>query len=73
LDATIRSNVTVGPPIELILYRNNSLTLDCYRRFPGTDKDLMMIHSRWEQSLRKAVEELPEIHFTPYRGEGSWP
>lgn len=62
-DATIRSNVTVGPPIEILLYRKDSLDLEQYRRFTASDQDLMTIHSSWEQSLRRAVEQLPEIDF----------
>ena len=62
-DATIRSNVTVGPPIEIVLYRKNSLNLEQYRRFEAADRDLMGIHASWEQSLRRTVEQLPEIHF----------
>ena len=65
MDATMRSNVTVGPPIELLLYRNNSLQFDYYRRFQGADEELMEIHTKWEQSLRRAVEELPDIRFQP--------
>jgi putative proteasome-type protease len=63
LDATMRSNVTVGPPIELVLYRKDSFELTEYRRFLGSDQDLTNIHSAWEQSLRRAVEQLPEIEF----------
>ena len=62
-DATMRSNVTVGPPIELIVYRNDSLELDHYRKFNEHDAELHIIHTRWEQSLRRAVEELPNIQF----------
>lgn len=62
-DATIRSNVTVGPPIEIILYRKDSLELTQHRRFAASDEDLQLIHSSWEQSLRRAVEQLPEIQF----------
>jgi putative proteasome-type protease len=62
-DATMRSNVTVGPPVEVMLYRKDSLDLDCYRRFSASDAELESIHARWEQSLRRAVEDLPEIHF----------
>lgn len=62
-DATIRSNVTVGPPIEIVLYRKDSFELTEYRRFSATDQDLTLIHSSWEQSLRRAVEQLPEIQF----------
>jgi putative proteasome-type protease len=63
LDATMRSNVTVGPPIELLLYRKDSFVIDAYRRFSASDQELDKIHAIWEQSLRKAVEDLPQISF----------
>lgn len=62
-DATMRSNVTVGPPIEMLLYRNDSLRFDEYRKFAAEDAELNLIHARWEQSLRRAVEDLPRITF----------
>jgi putative proteasome-type protease len=65
LDATMRSNVTVGPPIDLLIYRNDSLTIDRYRRLAGSDPDLTRIHTSWETSLRRAVQQLPEIQFAP--------
>ena len=63
LDATMRSNVTVGPPIELIQYRNDSLDIEEYRRFSAADPELDLIHARWEQALRRVVEDLPNIRF----------
>ncbi len=62
-DSAIRSNVTVGPPVEVLLYRKDSFELGDYRRFGGSDPDLTIIHSSWETSLRRAVEQLPEISF----------
>ncbi len=62
-DAAIRSNVTVGPPIEILLYRKDSFELGEYRRFLASDQDLNTIHTAWEQSLRRAVEQLPSIEF----------
>lgn len=62
-DATIRSNVTVGPPVEIMLYRKDSFDLKEYRRFSASDQDLTVIHASWEQALRRAVEQLPEIEF----------
>jgi putative proteasome-type protease len=76
-DATIRSNVTVGPPIDLLLYTTNSFAITKYRRLSAFDQDLNVIHNSWEQSLRRAVEQLPEIHFDePARAQhaaGDWP
>jgi putative proteasome-type protease len=61
MDATMRSNVTVGPPIDLMLYKKDSLDVTRYRRLSAGDRDLNLIHSSWEQSLRRAVEQLPDI------------
>jgi putative proteasome-type protease len=63
LDATMRSNVTVGPPFDLLLYKKDSLRITRYRRVSAGDRDLNLIHSSWEQSLRRAVEQLPDIEF----------
>jgi putative proteasome-type protease len=65
MDATMRSNVTVGPPIELLQYTKGSLNLDHYRRFSAIDPELELIHGRWEQALRRVVEDLPNIRFSP--------
>ena len=62
-DATMRSNVTVGPPIDLLIYRKNSFEVTRHRRLAALDQDLNLIHASWEQSLRRAVEQLPEIQF----------
>jgi putative proteasome-type protease len=63
LDSTMRSNVTVGPPIDLMLYRAGDLRLTRYRRFIPKDPDLQRIQFQWEHALRKAVLELPDVPF----------
>jgi putative proteasome-type protease len=63
LDSTMRSNVTVGPPIDLLVYATGELTISHHRRFDAQDPDLRDIRAQWEQALRKAVLELPEIRF----------
>src|SRR3954464_14046496 len=65
LDSTMRSNVTVGPPIDLLVYGHEERGISRHRRCPDRDPDLMAIHAQWEQSLRKAVQELPQIRFDP--------
>jgi putative proteasome-type protease len=62
-DATMRSNVTVGPPIDLLLYKRDTLAITRSRRIAAFDPDLNLIHTSWEQALRRAVEQLPEIQF----------
>ena len=63
LDAAMRSNVTVGPPLEVLLYQNDKLDFDRYRRFEADDPELHLMHARWEQTLRRAVEDLPAVRF----------
>ena len=62
-DATIRSNVTVGPPLELLVYRDGSLDFQEYRRFSADDPELVDLHARWEATLRRAVEDLPRLRY----------
>jgi putative proteasome-type protease len=63
LDSTMRSNVTVGPPIDLLVYTSGDLRITRQRRFLAKDPELLAIHGQWEQALRKAVQELPPVRF----------
>jgi putative proteasome-type protease len=63
LDSTMRSNVTVGPPIDLLVYAADGLRITHHRRFDAQDPELRDIRAQWEQALRKAVLELPEVRF----------
>src|SRR5205807_894918 len=63
LDSTMRSNVTVGPPIDLLVYGRDDLRVSRYRRFPERDPDLLAVHTQWEQALRQAVQALPPVRF----------
>ena len=67
LDSTMRSNVTVGPPVDLLAYGVDGLEITRLRRFPAGDPDLMKIGMRWEQALRQAVARLPQIRFRASR------
>jgi len=70
LDSTMRSNVTVGPPIDLLAYGVDELEIIRHRRFPAADPDLVKIGVRWEQALRQAVQRLPQIRFRIRRAGG---
>ena len=70
LDSTMRSNVTVGPPIDLLAYGVDELEVTRRRRFAAGDPDLVKIGMRWEQALRQAVGRLPQIRFRAARTTG---
>jgi putative proteasome-type protease len=61
LDSTMKSNVTVGPPVDLLAYDRDSFEVTHQRQFKAEDPDLTKIRVRWEQALRQAVQRLPGI------------
>jgi putative proteasome-type protease len=63
IDSTMKSNVTVGPPIDLLAYSVDELDITRQRRFMPDDPDLAKIRNRWDQALRQAVARLPELRF----------
>jgi putative proteasome-type protease len=71
LDSTMRSNVTVGPPIDLLAYGADEFEITRLRRFAAGDPDLVKIGMRWEQALRQAVGRLPQIRFRARRPAGA--
>ncbi|HEX4792850.1 MAG TPA: hypothetical protein VH370_03605 [Humisphaera sp.] len=73
LDSTMKSNVTVGPPVDLLAYSVDELDITRHRRFLDDDPDLMKIRVRWEQALRQAVLRLPNLRFTRRAGAGQSP
>jgi putative proteasome-type protease len=71
LDSTMKSNVTVGPPIDLLAYHTDELDITRQRRFAENDPDLAKIRVRWEQLLRQSVLKLPELRFRPHAGKAA--
>jgi putative proteasome-type protease len=63
MDSTMKSNVTVGPPIDLLALAPGELNVRRQHRFADNDPGLVKIRTRWEQALRQAVLKLPDIRF----------
>jgi len=61
LDATTRSNITVGPPFELATYKKDSLTIGCRCRFDADDKYLIGLREAWNDGIRQAFINLPKF------------
>ena len=58
MDSTMRSNATVGPPIEVLIYERDSLVLDRHFIFKADDPYLIEIKQAWDAKLRQAFGEL---------------
>lgn len=58
-DSTMRSNLTVGPPLDLLLYRRDRLDGGIRHRLDVDDPYLLTVRKEWNDSLRRAVHDLP--------------
>ena len=63
LDSTMRSNVAVGPPIDLLVYAADEFAVRRYRRLAADDPDLVEIRGCWERELRRAIGQVPKLDF----------
>ena len=65
IDSTMKSNATVGPPIDLLMYRSGELDVKRRRRLDNDDPLLMDVRLRWDRALRDAMASLPVINLQP--------
>ncbi len=59
MDSTLRSNLTVGMPIDLLVYRRGALEPELRRRITEDDKYFKMIRERWSEALRETYRAIP--------------
>jgi putative proteasome-type protease len=60
-DSTMRSNLSVGMPIDLVCYERDSLQLRLRRRFDQGDTYLTTLSAEWSEGVRKVFRQLPEL------------
>ncbi len=58
-DSTMRSNISVGLPIDIVVYDDNSLKPRVQRRIDESDAYFKMIHTEWGEGLRRVFAQLP--------------
>lgn len=67
MDSTMRSNLTVGPPIEVLMYERDSLSDSSRFRFEEDSDHLRQIHSSWDAKLKEAFNSMPGIDWEELR------
>jgi putative proteasome-type protease len=60
MDSTLRSNLTVGLPIDLLALRRDALRVQLERRIAEDDPYFRMIRERWSEALREAYQAIPK-------------
>jgi putative proteasome-type protease len=58
-DSTLRSNISVGLPIDLICYERGSLKIGMQRRILEQDPYFELIKRQWQDGLRRTLTDLP--------------
>jgi len=59
INSTIRSNLTVGPPVELLIYSSNALDGGRRLEFPENDPYYRALNDAWNEGLRQTLNNLP--------------
>lgn len=61
MDSTMRSNLAVGPPVEILLYKTDEFALSSYNRFDEDSEYLRELKKNWDQKLKEAFNQLPPL------------
>ena len=59
-DSTMRSNVSVGLPIDMVVCENNALRVRLQQRILESDPYYNLIHTQWGEGLRHVFSQLPD-------------
>ncbi len=61
MDSTLRSNLSVGMPLDLTVIRSEVFDFAVQRRIEDDDPDFTELSGRWSQALRDAFQTLPDV------------
>jgi len=61
MDSTMRSNLTVGPPIEVMVYHTDEFRLGQHYRLADDSEYLRELKRSWDSNLKDAFLRLPPI------------
>jgi putative proteasome-type protease len=60
MDSTLKSNLSVGLPLDLLVYANDALKVDKLINIDETNAYFRMIRSSWGQRLRQVFDSIPD-------------
>lgn len=67
LDSTMRSNISVGPPLELVIYRRDTFHVSHYLNLEPTSGFYTALQKNWAAGIRHAFKQLPRFDW-----ESNW-
>ena len=69
MDSTMRSNLTVGPPIEIMMCQTDSFVLQ-HNRFDEDDEYLRELKRSWDARIAEAFLQLPAVTWPLQMNDG---
>ncbi len=63
-DSTMRSNLSVGLPIDLLAYEKDALRVTLRRRFLENDPYFREISQFWSSGLRRVFQDVPDVSWS---------
>ena len=61
MDSTLKSNATVGPPIEYLVYCRNEFQPRSYAKLDEDDAYLLNLRKSWADRVKDAFHQLPPV------------
>ncbi|MAV27107.1 MAG: peptidase [Gammaproteobacteria bacterium] len=71
MDSTMRSNLSVAPPIDVLVYERDSFSTERRYRFDEHSEYLRQLKLQWDVELKKAFSALPPIAWSSNWDKGS--
>ncbi len=73
MDSTLRSNISVGLPLDLLCYEADSLRVTRFATIDGDDAYFQMVRRTWGQRLKQVFTELPDPSWESAAGASAAP
>ena len=63
MEGTMKSNVSVGPPLDVFAYEKDSYAVEFRMRLNEDDPYIKELQERWGAGIARLVGDMPTIHF----------
>ena len=63
-DSTVKSNLSVGMPLDMLFYERDSYRIGYQKRITGDDPYFRTISDGWSNALRNAFGSLPDFEMS---------
>ena len=69
MDSTLRSNLSVGMPLDMLVYEAGSLKVTHFSHIDASNEYYNLIHTAWGEKLKAVFSELPSPVWTQSSAE----